>query len=345
MWRAFISSITRRRRRDLSVGGVSDVPAHAWRLQYSLRTLLVSVSAFAIVTAFWGNRCLIASRREFAVQRIKQLGGGVNYRNRPHSAISAIGRWVAGRGGTNDDVTAVTLAGCDFGPSDVQNLRLFGEMTDLYLSESEVSDRQISSISNLKQLHLLDLSATQVTNAGLRVLSNFEQLQDLRLDDTRVGDGGMEHLSKCPSLEQVSLNGCGITDRGVSLLAKNSRIRRLSLGRTKVSSVGIASLSELPSLDLLYLGFTTIDDGAAPALGVCRHIRYLSLRGTRITDRITQDLCEMKSLVWVDLSRTMVTAEGVARVQAALPSTVILVDPRPVQERHRRETAVDQRPD
>jgi len=66
-----------------------------------------------------------------------------------------------------------------------------------------LSDRCLH-LTSLKDLGFLDLSNTQVTNAGLEYLKSFKNCKTIRLSGTNVTDRGI------PKLKQT-LTGCKIT--------------------------------------------------------------------------------------------------------------------------------------
>jgi hypothetical protein len=63
----------------------------------------------------------------------------------------------------------------------------------------------------------LDLSHTQVSDAGLGHLKALKQLRCLDLDGTRITDAGLQHLNGLSQL-QTLIPGALVTDEGVKKL-------------------------------------------------------------------------------------------------------------------------------
>ena len=70
----------------------------------------------------------------------------------------------------------------------------------------------------LTNLHTLELSDTQVTDAGLEYLKGMNELQSLGLAFTKVTDAGLEHLKGLKSLQSLELPYTNVTDEGVKKL-------------------------------------------------------------------------------------------------------------------------------
>ncbi|MDW8038002.1 MAG: protein kinase, partial [Thermoguttaceae bacterium] len=66
----------------------------------------------------------------------------------------------------------------------------------------------------------LDLSWTQITDAGLVHLAKLTNLQSLDLSETKITDAGLVHLAKLTNLQDLNLSWPKITDAGLVHLAK-----------------------------------------------------------------------------------------------------------------------------
>jgi hypothetical protein len=100
-----------------------------------------------------------------------------------------------------------------------------GEVVEVNLIGSEVTDAGLAHLAGLTALEALDLDYTQVTDAGLAHLTGLTALEILFLDNTQVTDVGVAEL-------QQALPNCRILPLDLSLL-----LRRLNEGtpRTRVN--------------------------------------------------------------------------------------------------------------
>jgi hypothetical protein len=101
----------------------------------------------------------------------------------------------------------------------------------------------MACLGELDGLRELDLSGSQVTDAGLGFLAGAQSLMALTLWDTHVTDAGLHHLQELPSLVELDLGATAITDQGLAELAVLP-LRWLSLRDTLVSVEGLRALRE-----------------------------------------------------------------------------------------------------
>jgi Leucine-rich repeat (LRR) protein len=68
-------------------------------------------------------------------------------------------------------------------------------LTHLDLSDFKfIADEAILSLAQAKNLQMLSLSGTMLTDAGSAVLVHMSSLKELSLDRTDIGDKSMEYL-------------------------------------------------------------------------------------------------------------------------------------------------------
>ena len=88
----------------------------------------------------------------------------------------------------------------------------------------------------------VDLSNSQVTDAGLEYLRGLPQLTELNLSGTQVSDAGLEYLKGLRYLERLYLNGTRVSDVGLEYLKRLPELKCLGLGDTRVSDGGLKNL-------------------------------------------------------------------------------------------------------
>jgi Leucine-rich repeat (LRR) protein len=98
----------------------------------------------------------------------------------------------------------------------------------------------------------LDLAGTQVSDLGVAQMASTKNLKMIRLSETRVTDACIDTLLAMPDLESVNLYGTKVTDGGVLKLSGLSRLKRLYLWKTEVSDGAIQTLQKsLPSCEII----------------------------------------------------------------------------------------------
>ena len=98
----------------------------------------------------------------------------------------------------------------------------------------------------------LDLSATGVTDEGVRSLEGAKSLRMLRLSETGVTDEAIEVIAGLPELESLNLYGTRVTNTGVSKLAALPKLKRLYLWQTEVDEAGAEALrKQMPDCEVV----------------------------------------------------------------------------------------------
>ena len=212
---------------------------------------------------------------------------------------------------------------------------LSADQTRLSLRGTPINDATAAALAPLgPTLRHLDLSATEIGDAGLAVLARFPHLESLHLASTAVSSAGLAGLPRAlkklvldntyfegpglpplPALVELDLLGAPVSDPGLAALAEAApNLRRLHLAETDVSSAGLAALARLPRLEHLDLAATDIDDAALPHLQPLAQLTFLRLRETRITDKGLASLSSLSRLQTLDLGRTRLTNTGLAHL-------------------------------
>jgi len=100
--------------------------------------------------------------------------------------------------------------------------------TYLDLSFTQITDAGLGDVAKLQQLTILILNDTKITDAGLTEVAKLQQLTYLNLDNTKITDAGLKEVAKLQQLTFLGLNDTQVTDAGVAELQKalpNCRIR------------------------------------------------------------------------------------------------------------------------
>src|SRR5205807_667167 len=89
-----------------------------------------------------------------------------------------------------------------------------------------------------KPVIAVNLTGTQVTDAGLKELKDLKQLTTLDLTDAVVTDAGLEELKHLKQLTTLNLNATPVTGAGLKELKDLKQLTTLYLSHTPVTAVG-----------------------------------------------------------------------------------------------------------
>jgi hypothetical protein len=189
-------------------------------LQFRLRSLLIFAAICSIASAWVGQKIEQKREEREAVEAIRALRGHVWYDYDYHNVGPSGPAWLRRLLGDNyfSEVDAVVF-------------NIFG-----------VSDADLVHLKGLPQLHVLDLSGTQVTDDGLLYVNGLITLQHLDLSNTRITDAGIVNLKGLAELQCLFVQDTQVTHAGVEELGKalpNCRIvLRLMSNDTEARAAG-----------------------------------------------------------------------------------------------------------
>jgi Leucine Rich repeat len=327
------------------------------RFQYSLRTLMIIVTLFALPCSWFAVKLQQARKQREAVEVIMQAGGNVVYDYQEASydqskrGFSATyskppsPAWLHKLLG--DDffckvilVEGITDAGIEnlkgatglpFNRLDLRNTKitdaglshleeLFPELQTLDLSGTAITDAGLNHLKHFTLLHDIDLSGTKITDAGLAHIRESQIYGlELRLAGTKITDAGLEHLKTLHRLGLLDLAGSAITDTGLEQIKGLTQLWALDLKGTNITDTGIENLSKLSKLNTLSLSGTKITNAGLEHLQVLAELHLLDLHNTNVTDEGLKYIKEWKQLEGLDLGNTNVTDDGVHNLKKALP--------------------------
>lgn len=123
------------------------------------------------------------------------------------------------------------LRGIDFSGNDISGVTL-GCMhaqprMHLYLRNCPVTDEGLGIIAQVyNDLKILDVSGTDISDAGLEHIGRLEQLDELKICFTSITDAGFARLFDHSSIAGVEVEGTNVTDQAMERLiaSKSGRI-------------------------------------------------------------------------------------------------------------------------
>jgi len=207
-----------------------------WRFQFSVRSLVVLVVAVAVPLGWFGVKMREAERQRRAVEAIEEMGGWVQYDHQYDShwgdfmgklepPVPAWLRRLVGDDLLRDVVfvsswnASTNSTNTSFGDVDhLDHLRALTDLRHLQLSESQVTDAGLKNLTKLRKLELLWLYGTHITDAGLQSIEGLTDLFWLDLTGTQVTDLGLEHLKELKGLKWLELSRTQVTSQGIKEL-------------------------------------------------------------------------------------------------------------------------------
>ncbi len=96
----------------------------------------------------------------------------------------------------------------------------FEKVTDLKLDRTQITDSGLKELTNMRNLTEIGLQDTKITDSGLKELTKLQKLTTLGLSDTKITDEGLKEVAKLQELALLTLRGPQVTKAGVAELKK-----------------------------------------------------------------------------------------------------------------------------
>lgn len=153
------------------------------------------------------------------------------------------------------------------------------------LTASWTQDADIDKVIENRQVTVLRLAETRVTDAGLERLRDAEFLREIDLYFAEFfTDDGIAALSGLNRLERLNLRGTRVTSRAFNAIAKMTGLRELDISYTQIDDSGVDLLADLPLLERLSIGGNRIGPAAISSLRLIPTLRHLDLSGMQRVD-------------------------------------------------------------
>ncbi len=111
------------------------------------------------------------------------------------------------------------VSSCDDAKVETALMPIAGNIAQLDLGRTKITDATLKTVAKLPRLAQLDLRQTKITDAGLEALTALKNLQTINLYGTEITDAGVKQLAAIKSLKSVYLWGSKATEEGAKQLA------------------------------------------------------------------------------------------------------------------------------
>ncbi|MFK7817412.1 MAG: protein kinase [Planctomycetaceae bacterium] len=222
---------------------------------------------------------------------VKALGGKV-----------AVGR----RGAPEIDLRGTTVTS-----DDLQFLRSHPLLSSLHLDRTKVTS---DGLKHVGQVASLTLSSTAVGDEVFEQLSRF-RLKALDLSHTEVSDAGLAELVGQEGLTDLAMDACDrITGASANTLRQLPALRVLSVCSTSFDDAAVQKLSQL-SLHSLYVASCPITDAALQSIARIHSLDTISLNSCqRISSLAIEQLAANKNLRQLLLYRVPISSKALLRL-------------------------------
>jgi uncharacterized membrane protein len=116
-------------------------------------------------------------------------------------------------------------------------IRLADQTLSVNLNFTSTTDRQLSILSQLKNLRLLHLNNTSISNAGVDALRALPELKILSLVNTKVTDEILTKISEMKNLRKIYLFNTSVTRQGIEAFIRQNKQVEIDTGNYQLPSL------------------------------------------------------------------------------------------------------------
>jgi Leucine-rich repeat (LRR) protein len=210
--------------------------------------------------------------------------------------------------------------------ADLVHLESLGNLRDLLVGFTGVTDRGLASLGKLRRLeHLTINTDSAVSKRGLNELNGLTNLQMLSVRMYRDAMPAIDeirlNLSPLTSLKTLDLAGFALQEGDLAGLSGLLHLERVMLQNNALPETALRHLKDLPALKRLDISHVQCSDGRGLAsLAGLTGLRDLTLRG-RITDRALSQLASVISAWSISAwTNDPIRPETIDRLKQTLPA-------------------------
>jgi hypothetical protein len=161
----------------------------------------------------------------------------------------------------------------------MKNLSALQRLVELELHCQDLPIKEISAISQLKQLKKLVAFRTPLGPKGIEVFKGMSQLEYLHLNSADINDESTATLNTLSNLEWAEFDYGTITNEGLKQL-RLPKLKQLSLDGCKgITDGGLGNFDGMPALESLMLGSTGVDGYDLTPLANLPNLKEVKLMG------------------------------------------------------------------
>jgi Leucine-rich repeat (LRR) protein len=184
-----------------------------------------------------------------------------------------------------------------------------GHVSQISLSNNQLTGSIPTELGNLSNLTFLDLSSNQITGSIPKELDNLNNLQKLDLSENQLTSSIPRELGNLNKLETLWLNNNQLTGSISSQLGNLSNLSTLNLSSNQLTGSIPSQLGNLSRLSTLNLSSNQLTGSIPSQLGNLSNLSTLNLSSNQLTGSIPSQLGNLTNLTGLFLSNNQLSGE------------------------------------
>lgn len=118
-------------------------------------------------------------------------------------------------------------------------------------ASKDFGDEQLATLEPIaEQIAWLDLSRSQITDAGMKTVGHMRNLEQVHLENTRITEKGVSRLAPLSKLEYINLYGTNVGDGIFAYFKDMPHLKKLYLWQTKVKPATARAFERSVNLEI-----------------------------------------------------------------------------------------------
>lgn len=205
----------------------------------------------------------------------------------------------------HDNPDQITQKFIDQIPSDSVNLAFREDM---------MQDADLSTLSRMKNLKKLVLSASGATPKNIEQLSHLVSLESLFIpSNEKIADADFSSFSKLKNLKQLNVEACNLNKKALNSISQIKTLKELNIRmETGLDKEIIKNLQKLPNLERLEIGGNAnMDIESKKAIGNFPKVKILGLDGLLLDDETTELISKnLNGVEQLSFTHNLITLSG-----------------------------------
>lgn len=152
------------------------------------------------------------------------------------------------------DLETLFIGDCDITDEGLKELASNTKIKSLSVElNKNITNDGVKYISEMSQLKDLDLSFTGINGTFVNDLIKLRKLVTLDLEGIKIRAVDLKELNKLRRLNFLKMQACGLTDSELVVLGNNPRLKKLILNRNLFTDEGLSQLEKVSKLHLVLI--------------------------------------------------------------------------------------------
>lgn len=213
------------------------------------------------------------------------------------------------------NLKSLNIDGLDIDDSNCRVITSLIKLTELIISDSNISISNLQNIFKLPHLNKFGLIISHIVGDGLLGLSNSSKLKELSFADVNLSDSHFQEISELSELSYLYLAYVMNDMSSIYQICKLTKLVHLILWEPEITNDCLQEIYKLNRLNYLTLATASISDDGLNEINKLDKLKSLDLRHTSISNNGLKEISKLTNLTELHLEGTKITDSGLKEIR------------------------------